>query len=208
MHPIRALHARVRELPVLTHIDVSRGTRIELSAATLLNNISKTAHLLSDEAQVEPGDAVLIDIPAHWQSATWICAAWSIGAKPIFAGTAKAAITTIDRTVIADEVFVTGLHPFGLPLAAPVPHGAIDWSVAMRTFPDSYSPSHLQEVSLDHDQRIARDARVALITNEASKLATVLADVLSHDATLILITGAKDANVDSILTQEQTQVII
>lgn len=208
MHPIRSLHARPRELPVLTHVDVAAGTRIELSAATLLNNIAKTAHLLADEVQIEVGDNVLIDIPAHWQSAVWICAAWSLGAMPVFSGSAPVAITTVNGQPEADEIFVTGLHPFGLPIPGGPSGSNPDWSVSMRSFPDFFTPSHLVDVEFAHDERITRDARVALVSQSPSVLAQVLADSLTQEASLVLITNAAGGDVSEVISQEQCTLAI
>lgn len=202
MHPIRALHARPRELPVLTHLDAANGTRIELSAATLLNNIAKTAHLLADEVHIEAGEKVLVDIPAHWQSAVWICAAWSLGASPTFSGAAPVAITTMAGSPQADEIFMTGLHAFGLPIPGGLQGTATDWSIAMRTFPDFFTPRELQDLALSHDERITAGSRVGLITESSERLAGVLADVLVHEAALVLITNAADREVSSYISQE------
>lgn len=208
MHPIRSLHARPRELPVLTHIDVFTSSRIELSGATFLNNIAKTAHLLADEVRIQSGENVLIDIPAHWQSAVWICAAWSLGATPTFSGHAPVAITTVDGRPDADEVFMTGLHPFGLPMPGGAPASAVDWSVAMRTYPDFFSPTELRHVAMTHDERIFQGSRVALVTQSSTQLADVLADVLTHDAALVLFTNAGDRDVTELITQEQCLITI
>lgn len=42
--------------------------RVELSYATFGNWVAKTANLLRDGYDVQPGDAVAVDLPPHWQS--------------------------------------------------------------------------------------------------------------------------------------------
>ena len=41
--------------------------RVELSYATFGNWVAKTANLLRDGYDVQPGDAVTVDLPPHWQ---------------------------------------------------------------------------------------------------------------------------------------------
>jgi uncharacterized protein (TIGR03089 family) len=61
------------------------GERVELSGKTLLNWVSKTANLLVDELDAEPGTAVGIDLPAHWRTVSWLLATWAAGAHALVA---------------------------------------------------------------------------------------------------------------------------
>src|SRR2546430_13689442 len=55
--------------PLLTWYDDGTGERVELSGATLGNWVAKTANLLVDGVAVAPGEAALVLLPPHWQSA-------------------------------------------------------------------------------------------------------------------------------------------
>ena len=53
--------------------------RVELSGRVLTNWVTKAANLLAEEAEVEPGSRVLIDVPVHWRSLVWALATWVAG---------------------------------------------------------------------------------------------------------------------------------
>jgi uncharacterized protein (TIGR03089 family) len=59
------------------------GERVEFSAKTLNNWISKTSNLLVDELDAGPGTRLGIALPAHWRTVVWLLAGWSVGAHPI-----------------------------------------------------------------------------------------------------------------------------
>src|SRR5205085_489266 len=65
--------------PLLTWYDDGNGERTELSGATLANWVAKTANLLVDGVGVVPGDAAVVLLPPHWQSAAILLACWSAG---------------------------------------------------------------------------------------------------------------------------------
>jgi hypothetical protein len=68
------------------------GERVELSAKVLDNWVSKTANLLVDELDVGPGSAVLVDLPGHWRTVTWLLAVWATGAAAVLPATGAAAV--------------------------------------------------------------------------------------------------------------------
>ncbi|HVK21991.1 MAG TPA: TIGR03089 family protein [Actinokineospora sp.] len=76
LRPLRAHAAR----PLITHYDDAAGTRVELSVATVTNWAAKTANWLVEEHDVEPGTAVSVRLPAHWQTAGILLGAWWCGA--------------------------------------------------------------------------------------------------------------------------------
>ena len=72
------LTARTRSdggAPLVTSIDGS--SRVELSAVTLANAAAKIANALRGELGLEPGDAVRVDLPLHWQLAAWQAGIWT-----------------------------------------------------------------------------------------------------------------------------------
>ena len=85
--------------------------RVELSGKTLFNWIAKTANLLVEELDAEPGTSVGIDLPAHWRSVTWVLATWAAGAhvvvspeKPV-----DVLVTSRPREGAADRVVAVAL---------------------------------------------------------------------------------------------------
>ena len=74
----------------------TQGERIELSGRVLGTWVAKAANLLTEELDVQPGDRVALDLPAHWRALYWGLALWSCGACVIAANhpDARALITT------------------------------------------------------------------------------------------------------------------
>ncbi|ROP26718.1 TIGR03089 family protein [Pseudokineococcus lusitanus] len=94
-HRVPPAVARARDVPTLldalVEADPGRprvtwygtdGERVELSARVLANWVSKSAHLLVEDCDVEPGDEVHLALPQHWRTVVLALAAWSVGADP------------------------------------------------------------------------------------------------------------------------------
>ena len=149
MTPYAALTERMRRdpaSPLLTYRDLATGERMELSAASLGNAIAKTAGMLRDELDAEPGAIIGVHLPLHWQRVVWLgaCAAtatvFASGADPD-----DCDVLVMDRARLglagsAREDVLVSLAPFGLPEGADVPPGVVDAAVAMRGHPDSFVP--------------------------------------------------------------------
>ncbi|PYC77620.1 TIGR03089 family protein [Streptomyces tateyamensis] len=72
--------------PLVTFYDDDTGERVELSVKTFDNWVAKTANLLQDELNAGPEDTAALLLPAHWQSAVWLLACWSVGVTAVPAG--------------------------------------------------------------------------------------------------------------------------
>jgi uncharacterized protein (TIGR03089 family) len=149
MTPYAALLARMGTdpaSPMLTYRDLATGERMELSAASLGNAIAKTAGLLRDDLDVEPGDVVIVDLPLHWQRVVWLgaCAAtgavFSPDARPSEADVYVTHREHLELGSGARDVVLVSLAPFGLPERGGVPTGVTDAAVAMRAHPDNFVP--------------------------------------------------------------------
>lgn len=141
-----ALQKRVRSsgaAPLVTYVDLASGERTELSATSLANAAAKIANALRDEFDLEAGARVCLDVPQHWQRAAWCAGVWT--ARCVVAPGLRSAdlvVTTAARADAALEVgattVVASLHPFGLPVAEPLPPGVDDVTLAVRQQPDAY----------------------------------------------------------------------
>jgi uncharacterized protein (TIGR03089 family) len=127
--------------PLITHYDDATGGRVELSGATLANWAAKTANWLRDEHDVEPGTAVSVRLPAHWQTAGVLLGAWWCGAHVVEdpAGAAVDFVTPQEHRAAAgaDVVAVVSLDPMGRGLDQE-PAGAVDYLVDVRAHPDDF----------------------------------------------------------------------
>jgi uncharacterized protein (TIGR03089 family) len=133
--------------PLITFYDDATGERIELSGATFGNWVAKTANLLRDECDVEPGTPVAVLLPAHWQTAAALCALWWCGAEavadPAGADVVLAAEDALDRAdVVGGAGLIVGfsLDAFGRGLGDRLPAGGVDYAGEVRVHGDHFDP--------------------------------------------------------------------
>jgi uncharacterized protein (TIGR03089 family) len=154
---LRRVVAAEPSRPLVTFYDDAAGERIELSAKTFDNWVAKTANLLVDGLDAEPGERVALALPPHWQTAVWLFACWSVGLvveptpEPIepedVAGTAASgaeivvvagAGLTVEAPAARDIVGLS-LHAMGAPLQD-CPPGVIDYAAEVRSYGDRFAP--------------------------------------------------------------------
>jgi len=119
------------------------GERVELSGKTLLNWVSKTANLLVDELDAEPGTAVGIDLPAHWRTVSWLLATWAAGAHALVAPEKPGLdvlVTTEPGAGRAEHVVAVALPALATSFGAPLPHTVHDAAIEVRRQPDVFQP--------------------------------------------------------------------
>jgi uncharacterized protein (TIGR03089 family) len=141
--------------PLITYYDDATGERIELSAITTANWAAKSANLLRDECDVEPGTRVALLLPAHWQTVAVLLAAWACGAEVVTPGGAVGAGTGgppadwlltdaahLDAALAAHPaggVVALSLDPFGKGLSG-LPAGVVDFATEVRLHGDEFVP--------------------------------------------------------------------
>lgn len=193
--------------PRITHYDDATGSRIELSGATLANWASKTANWLRDELDVQPGDAVAVLLPPHWQTAGILLGAWWCGAC-LTTSASEAVVAFCARDGIADtaggadEVVAVGLDPLGMGIRD-LPPGVHDYATEVRVHGDTFTsgaagPDTAEVVA------VARARAGALGFGAGDRVlctggwdgdvpGEVLLAVLAADASLVQCTGADPA---------------
>jgi uncharacterized protein (TIGR03089 family) len=132
--------------PLITFYDDATGERIELSAVTTANWVAKAANLLRDECDVEPGGRVAVLLPAHWQTASVLLAAWSCGAEvvgePAEADLVLCDAGRLDLALAAapsDGVVALSLDAFGRGIDG-LPAGVVDFATEVRLHGDEFVP--------------------------------------------------------------------
>lgn len=127
--------------PLLTFYDDDTGERIELSATSFDNWVAKTANLLRDGLDAQPGERIELRLPPHWQGAVWILAAWSAGlvvsleeVDILVCGPAP--VTETD----ARDVVALSLRPLGGPFITPLPAGVLDYGAEVFSYGDHFVP--------------------------------------------------------------------
>jgi uncharacterized protein (TIGR03089 family) len=135
--------------PIVTW--VSDVGRIELSAITFNNAISKASNFLVDGLELEEDASVNISLGNHWQSAVWLGTALSTGLTIV---ENDPAITFGDKSQAQiwqgspEEFVVVSQDPFGMP-DKEIPDGFVNGSAEVRNFGDFFSPRW--SISPDHN---------------------------------------------------------
>lgn len=135
--------------PLVTFYDDAIGERLEFSRRTFDNWVAKTSNLLLEGMDVQPGGTVVLDLPAHWQTAVMLFAAWHTGQRVVI-GPREELASAVDEGIWvtdtpdgapawADEVLGLSLDAFGAPLAD-APAWITDYAVEVRSYGDR-SPS-------------------------------------------------------------------
>ena len=135
--------------PIVTW--VSDVGRIELSAITFNNAISKASNFLVDGLELEEDASVNISLGNHWQSAVWLGTALYTGLTivendPAITFGNKSQAQTWQRS--PDEFVVVSRDPFGMP-DKEIPNGFVNGSAEVRNFGDFFSPRW--SISPDHN---------------------------------------------------------
>jgi uncharacterized protein (TIGR03089 family) len=130
--------------PFVTYYDLASAGRVELSVATFDNWVSKTAGLLRDELDVEPGHTVSVVLPAHWLGMVWAMAVWTVGAHLVLESHDDAVVSVRaagEESATSGQVVVVSTMPMGGPAGARVPVGALDYGREVLGYPDVFGPA-------------------------------------------------------------------
>ncbi|CAI9408196.1 TIGR03089 family protein [Nocardioides sp. T2.26MG-1] len=134
--------------PLITFYDDATGERVELSVTTYANWVAKAASLLAEEHELERGQSLCVDLPAHWLGPVFLGAAWTVGLvvtgpeddgpDAVVCGPETLA-SWADR---AEElpVLACSLLPLGVRFADPLPAGVHDVGVEVWSQPDAFTP--------------------------------------------------------------------
>jgi uncharacterized protein (TIGR03089 family) len=228
--PLRTGSAAAR--PLITFYDDATGERVELSGTTTANWAAKAANLLREECDVEPGTRVALLLPAHWQTAAVLLAAWWCGAEVVSRpGDAEWVLCDADRVDIAlasgsaGGVVALSLDAFGKGISG-LPPGVVDFATEVRGQGDDFVPweqvpdsapaldgATISEVLAAARARaaelgLARTDRVlsTLDWNTAEGLRDGLLAVLAAEASLVQVRNPDEAALARRATAERTTV--
>ncbi|MFC4033837.1 TIGR03089 family protein [Streptomyces polygonati] len=132
--------------PLITFYDDETGERVELSVATFANWVAKTANLLQNDLGAQPGDRLALLLPAHWQTAAWLLAAFSTGVIVAPGGDPGGADLVVSGPDTLDEAracrgerVALALRPLGGRFPQP-PAGFSDYAVEVPSQGDRFTP--------------------------------------------------------------------
>jgi uncharacterized protein (TIGR03089 family) len=228
--PLRSGIAAAR--PLITFYDDATGERVELSGTTTANWAAKAANLLREECDVEPGTPVAMLLPAHWQTAAVLLAAWWCGAAVVTEpGDAEWVLCDADRVDIAlaarpaGGVVALSLDAFGKGVPG-LPAGVVDFATEVRLQGDEFAPwapvpdtapaldgATISEVLADARARagalgLSRSDRVlsTLEWNTDTGLRDGLLAVLAAEASLVQVRNPDEAALERRAATERTTV--
>ncbi|TDU06304.1 uncharacterized protein (TIGR03089 family) [Streptomyces sp. 846.5] len=132
--------------PLITYYDDATGERVELSVKTFDNWVAKTANLLQDDLAAAPDDRAALLLPAHWQTAIWLFACWSVGltvlpgGEPAEASLVVSGPDTLEQALACpgDRVALA-LRPLGGRFPE-LPSGFLDYAAEVPAQGDRFVP--------------------------------------------------------------------
>jgi uncharacterized protein (TIGR03089 family) len=207
--------------PLLTYYDDTTGERTELSATTVANWVAKTANLLRDDLDVEAGDSVAVQLPAHWQTGVVLLALWSIGAlptaQPVADGVAVTDETRADAALQAGarDVLALSLRPMNAPLPRPLP-GVVDYAAEVLSAGDVLTGTR-PSGQADAERAATRAGELGLAASDRLLVtdAVGLSDAvdwllapLAVGASVVLCRGADEARLLDRSAQERVTVTL
>jgi uncharacterized protein (TIGR03089 family) len=150
--------------PLITWYDDATGERVELSVATTANWVAKTANLLRDSLDVQPGDRVAVALPRHWQTpvvhlATWLAGACVVAVEPGAELPPCAAAFVSEASLDAGlalprgvDVVALSLRPMAGRLTRARP-GVLDFAVEVPGHGDHFAPADEGDEATDLVER-------------------------------------------------------
>jgi len=131
--------------PLVTYYDHATGERVELSVTTYANWVAKASSLLAEEHDLERGQGLHLDLPAHWLGPVFLGAAWTVGLVVTGPEDADAVVCGPEGLAAwagraADlPVLACSLLPMGVRFADPLPAGVHDVGVEVWSQPDAFT---------------------------------------------------------------------
>ncbi len=212
--------------------DQHPGERVELSVTTYANWVAKVSSLLVEEHDLERGQVLRVDLPAHWLTPVLLGAAWNVGLAVDLTGDGPADAVVcgpagLERWAVhADEVPVLAcsLRPMGVRFADPLPAGVHDVGVDVWSQPDSFvawDPAQDDDAALVGSgapvtqgelwraaaagSALPDGGRLLSVTNPASPPGIVtFTEPLARRGSLVLVVGGAEERLAAVAAAERT----
>ncbi len=129
--------------PLVTFYDEATGERVELSALTFDNWVSKIANLFADELGLEPLDGCAVRLPTHWLAPVVVLGCWAAGL--VLTDPGEAAVQVVgpadlprvaEGEAAASVMLACSLRPLGGRFTETLPSGWLDFAVEVPPQPD------------------------------------------------------------------------
>lgn len=156
------------------------GERIELSGRVLANWVDKTANLLREEFDVEPGTGVRVDLPGHWRRVVVELAVSALGAH--LAGDDDPDLVVTDQPVPGPPTLAVAPAALATGFEGPL-NGAVDYAAEVSGHDDVFLPD--EPADLPRAQPLPAGARLLLTATDPDLLGRCLA-VWRADGSVVL----------------------
>ncbi|MGJ9413458.1 TIGR03089 family protein [Aeromicrobium sp. CF4.19] len=204
--------------PLLTLDDRATGERVELSAVTTANWVAKTANLLVDELDAEPGTRVRLGLPSHWLRHVWLLSAWTVGATVVDAD-ADIGVSGPELQAQEQHRVAASLRPLGARFSEPPP-GFLDLGVEVPGQGDDFvalDPPTPDTAAMDVDGLRGTHAdllagatptaeRVLVEPGSVAHDARLLVDLLLGGGSLVLVRSGTPAILEQVAVQERALI--
>lgn len=211
--------------PLVTFYDHASGERTELSVTTYANWVAKVSGLLAEEGDLERGQRIRIDLPAHWLGPVFLGAAWNLGACVSTRDDVDVVVCGPDTLEQwagrADDipVFACSLLPMGVRFPGGVPDAVHDVGIEVWSQPDAFTPwdpaspddaatddltqGQMWEAATAGSELSGGD-RLLSVANPASPpdMAT-FTEPFAHRGSLVLVRHPDPARLDEVFTSER-----
>jgi uncharacterized protein (TIGR03089 family) len=207
--------------PFVTYYDLVTGERTELSGTTTANWIAKTANLLVDELDAEPGTRIDIALPTHWFRMVWILATWAVGGTIVDTDgdVLVAGPDTLEHPSPARHRVASALLPFATPFST-TPTGFIDLGAVLPGQPDAFVPPNqpadgapavdVGELALTYGELMTgaphSSGRSLLTPGTLARDVTATLGAAMGGGSTVLVRGGSPADVDRLAGQEQALI--
>ena len=214
--------------PLLTFYDHASDERVELSVTTYANWVAKASGLLAEEADLERGMTLRIDLPPHWLSVVFLGAAWTVGLRVTGADDPDAVVCGPERLAAwapraaSIPVLACSLRPMGVRFAEPLPDHVHDVGVEIWGQPDAFTawdPPTSDDAATDTltqgellacrqtatvGSSLTDGGRLLSVTDPASPPGTVtFTEPLARSGSLVLVRNPDPERLDSVYTAER-----
>jgi uncharacterized protein (TIGR03089 family) len=202
----------------VTFYDLTTAERTELSGLALMNWVAKTAGMLVEAADLEPGDYLRIGVGTHWTEIIMILASWTAGVVVTDGEGADAAFVGPNLAASEPLGIASALHPLGTRFSEPLPSGFIDFGAEVWSYPDVFvgPPLAATDIATSFDGRESTHADL-LTTDPDSRRLLVTGGNLERDTrlltslalgggSLVIVHGGDRANLERIATQEHADI--
>lgn len=211
--------------PLITFYDHATDERVELSVATYANWVAKSASLMAEEYDLERGQGLHLDLPAHWLGPVFLGAAWTVGLAIVPAEDADAVVCGPDGLdtwagrAAEIPVLACSLRPLGVRFADPLPPDVHDVGVEVWSQPDAFTawdPPGPDDLALPGTTQgeMWRAAAAGSLLTDGGRLLTEanpasppgiasLVEPLARSGSLVLVSHADPGRLEATYTSER-----